>query len=61
MFASIKHRAITMSRLAIPESSDQLRPPSRPAQANVRFREFFRVQERAVGSGAVVPQGFIPG
>jgi hypothetical protein len=38
MFASIKYRPITISRLAIPESSDGCAPPSRPAQANIRFR-----------------------
>jgi len=46
MFASIKRSPITMSRLAIPESSDsRARRAVQPRRMSA-FGEFFRVQER---------------
>jgi hypothetical protein len=46
MFASIKYRPITMSRLAIPESSDSCDCRAAQRRRVVRFGELFRLQER---------------
>jgi hypothetical protein len=46
MFASIKYRAITMSRLAIPESTDNCARRAVQRRRMSAFGKLFRVQER---------------
>jgi hypothetical protein len=65
MFASIKYRPITISRLAIPESSDGCARRAVQRRRMSAFGALFRVQERRgwVGScrrSCLLPSSYLP-